>query len=299
MERTAYVNGAWRPLAEAQVSVLDRGFLFADGIYEVTTVIGGTLVDLPAHLDRLERSAAEIGLALAEPRARIAELHAEIVARNALDEGVVYLQATRGAADRDFLAAPDLAPTLVLFTQARAIVDTAGARDGIAVATVPDIRWARRDIKSVALLAQVLAKREAAARGCGDAWLVDEAGLVTEGASSTAWLLTHDGQLVTRGHSHATLPGVTALAVSALAADTGLTIERRAFAVDEAKAAREVFGTSASTLVQPVVAIDGTTIGDGRPGPVASRLRTLYIDFARKAARDAGTSGATGPLAQP
>jgi D-alanine transaminase len=278
--RTAYVNGAWVAIEEARVSVLDRGFLFADGIYEVTTVIDGRLVDLDRHLDRLERSAAELGLALAEPRGRIADIHAEIVARNGLQEGVVYLQATRGAADRDFLPAPGTEPTLVLFTQARTIVDTPAARNGIAVATMADIRWARRDIKSVALLAQVLAKREAAARGAQEAWMVED-GLVTEGGSSTAWILTGDGRLVTRGHSQTTLPGVTALAVSTLAEEMDLTIDRRGFSVEEAKAAREAFVTAASSLVLPVISIDGATVGDGTPGPVASRLRSLYVEFAR------------------
>ncbi len=280
VERIAYLNGGWLPLAEARVSVFDRGFLFADGVYEVTTVIGGRLIDMAAHLARLARSAAEIDMAVAEPPERIAAIHAELVARNRLDEGVVYLQATRGAADRDFLAAPDLAPTLVLFTQAKRIVDNPAATSGIAVVTMPELRWPRRDIKSVALLAQVLAKREAAARGGQEAWLVED-GLVTEGASSTAWIVTADGRLVTRAHSHATLPGVTALAVAALAQEQGLTIERRGFSVAEAQVAAETFVSAASSLVLPVVSIDGVAVGDGRPGPLATRLRRLYLDFAR------------------
>ncbi len=280
MDRIAYLNGAYLPLADARVSVCDRGFLFADGVYEVTTVIGGRLVDMAAHLARLARSASEIDMALAEPPERIAAIHAELIARNRLDEGVVYLQATRGAADRDFLPAAGLAPTLVLFTQAKVIVDNPAARTGIAVVTLPELRWPRRDIKSVALLAQVLAKRAAADRGAQEAWLVED-GLVTEGASSTAWIVTREGRLVTRPHSDATLAGVTALAVAALAEQHGLTIERRGFPVGEAQAAAEAFVSAASSLVLPVVSIDGVTVGDGRAGPLATRLRALYLEFAR------------------
>jgi D-alanine transaminase len=278
----AWLNGDWLPLADARVSALDRGFLFADGIYEVTTVIGGRLIDLDAHLDRLARSAAEIGLPLREGRDAIAALHREIVAREALDEGVVYLQATRGAdPERDFLPREGTAPTLLLFTQAKAIVANPAAETGIAVATVDDIRWARRDVKSVMLLAQVLAKREAAARGAQEAWMVAD-GLVTEGASSTAWIATADGRLVTRGHSTTTLPGVTALSIAALADEAGLAIDRRGFSVAEAQGAAEAFVTAASSLVLPVVSIDGAAVGDGRPGPIARRLRALYLDFARR-----------------
>jgi D-alanine transaminase len=280
MERIAYLNGSYLPLADARVSVFDRGFLFADGVYEVTTVIAGRLIDMDAHLARLARSAGEIGMALAEPPERIAAIHAELVARNRLDEGVVYLQATRGAADRDFLPPDDLTPTLVLFTQDKRIVDNPAATTGIAVVTMPELRWPRRDIKSVALLAQVLAKREAQARGAQEAWLVED-GLVTEGASSTAWIVTTDGRLVTRPHSHATLPGVTALAVTALAEEQGLAIERRGFSVAEAQRAAEAFVSAASSLVLPVVSIDGVAVGDGRPGPLTARLRALYLEFAR------------------
>lgn len=281
MARIAYVNGAFVPLDEARVSVLDRGFLFADGVYEVTTVIDRRLVDMAAHLARLARSAGEIGLTFAEPPERIAALHAELVARNDLVEGVVYLQATRGVADRDFLPAADLPPTLVMFTQAKRVIDNPAAARGIRVATMPDLRWPRRDIKSVALLAQVLAKRMALAMGADEAWMVED-GLVTEGASSTAWIVTPDGRLVTRPHGHATLPGVTALAIAALAADQGLAIERRGFSVAEAQNAAEAFVTAASSLVLPVVAIDAVAVGDGEPGPLARRLRALYVDFARR-----------------
>lgn len=283
MTRIAYVNGAFVPLDEARVSVLDRGFLFADGIYEVTAVIDGRLIDNASHLARLERSTAEIGLTLPETPGRIIAIQKELVARNNLREGIIYLQVTRGAADRDFLPAADMAPTLVMFTQAKTIADAPAAVNGIAVKSLPDIRWARRDIKSVALLAQVLAKQAAAAEGCQEAWMIED-GFVTEGSSSTAWILTAEGRLVTRARSHATLPGCTAQALAALAAETGIAIEERPFTLEEALAAREAFMTSASSFLFPVVRIDGQLVADGHPGPVALRLRALYLDFARRSA---------------
>ncbi|CAN5379521.1 D-amino-acid transaminase [soil metagenome] len=284
MTQIAYLNGTYLPLADAQVSVLDRGFLFADGVYEVASVIDGRLVDNDAHLARLVRSADALALPLPIDLAAIATIQAELVRRNALVEGLIYLQLTRGADPaRDFLASPEIAPTLVLFAQHKPIVDSPAARTGISVKTVPDLRWARRDIKSVALLAQVLAKQEAAAAGCQEAWMV-EGGVVTEGASSTAFILTQDDVLVTRPNSHAILPGCTAAALEAIARERGLSVERRTFTVAEALAAREAFITSASTFVMPVVRIDERPIGDGQPGPVATRLRALYIDFARAGA---------------
>jgi len=282
MTRIAYVNGAFLPLEQAQVSILDRGFLFADGIYEVTAVIDGRLIDTPRHMARLERSAREIGMALRETPERIAAIEAELIERNGLIEGLVYLQATRGAADRDFLPAADLAPTLVMFTQAKALIDAPAARTGVRVASVPDIRWGRRDIKSVMLLAQVLAKQEAVRAGAQDAWLVTD-GMITEGASSTAWIVTSEGTLVTRSRSHVTLLGCTGDALAALVGELGLEIDWRPFSLDEAYAAREAFNSAAGTLILPVVAIDGRPIGDGKPGPVTTRLRELYIDAARKA----------------
>jgi D-alanine transaminase len=282
MTRIAYVNGAFLPLDEAKVSILDRGFLFADGIYEVTAVLDGKLVDTPRHMARLERSARELGMTLAETPERIEAIERELIERNGLTEGVVYLQATRGAEDRDFLPSPDLAPTLVMFTQAKALVDSPAARSGIAVATVPDIRWGRRDIKSVMLLAQVLAKQEAARKGAADAWLVTEDGMVTEGASSTAWILTQESVLVTRDKSHVTLPGCTGDALADLVGELGLTIDFRPFSVAEALAAREAFNSAAGSLILPVVTIDGRPVGDGKPGPVTQRLRELYIEHARR-----------------
>jgi D-alanine transaminase len=279
----AYLNGSYLPLADARVSVLDRGFLFADGIYEVAAVIEGRLIDSASHLARLERSASALDIALPLPLAEVEAAQKELVRRNAMVEGMVYLQLTRGAAEtRDFLAPADLTPTLVMFVQPKAFLDTPAVREGIAVATMPDLRWARRDIKSVGLLAQAMAKRVAKEAGAQEAWMVED-GFVTEGASSTAFIVTDEG-VVTRPYSHAVLAGCTGAALGALAEESGMTLVRRPFTVAEALAAQEAFITSASTLCQSVVRIDGQPIGAGVPGPVAMRLRQLYIDFARRTA---------------
>ncbi|QDC38649.1 D-amino-acid transaminase [Sphingobium fuliginis] len=279
----AYLNGRFLPLEQAQVSVLDRGFLFADGIYEVAAVIDGKLVDSASHLARLERSTQAIGIALPLSLTEIEAAQKELVARNALAEGLVYLQITRGAdATRDFLPSPGIQPTLVMFVQAKPFLDVPAVRNGIAVATMPDLRWARRDIKSVGLLAQAMAKRAAAEAGAQEAWMVED-GFVTEGASSTAFIVMEEG-IVTRPYSQAVLAGCTGAALTALAEESGIAIVRRPFTVAEALAAKEAFITSASTLCQSVVRIDGRAIGDGKPGPLAMRLRALYIDFARRTA---------------
>ena len=279
----AYVNGEFLPLADARISVLDRGFLFADGVYEVTAVIDGRLVDSAAHLARLERSAGEIGLTVPIPPPQIEAVQKELAARNALAEGMIYLQLTRGAdTDREFLPSPGIQPTLVMFAQRKNILDALAAKTGISVITTPDLRWARRDIKSVGLLAQAMAKRLAADAGAQEAWMVED-GFVTEGASSTAFLVTEEG-IVTRPYSRAVLAGCTGAALTALAEESGLAIIHRPFTVEEALRAREAFITSASTLCQSVVRIDGQPIGHGMPGPVAVRLRQLYVDFARRTA---------------
>ncbi|WP_315833650.1 D-amino-acid transaminase [Bradyrhizobium prioriisuperbiae] len=283
MSRIAYVNGSFVPLEEARVSVLDRGFLFADGIYEVSAVLGSRLIDNEAHLARLQRSVGEIELPLPETLARIKEIQKELIARNSVIEGLVYIQVTRGAAERDFVFPKGVKPTLVMFTMVKDIVNSAAAKNGIAVKTLPDIRWARRDIKSVALLAQVLAKQAAAEAGCQEAWMIED-GAITEGASSSAFILTQDDVLVTRQNSSAILPGCTRKAVMALAEELQLRIEERPFTVAEALASKEVFITSASSFVQPVVTLDGQTIASGKPGPVSLRLREIYVEFARATA---------------
>ncbi|MDE0946143.1 MAG: D-amino-acid transaminase [Sphingobium sp.] len=279
----AYLNGTFLPLDEARISPLDRGFLFADGVYEVAAVIDGRLVDSASHLARLERSADALGIRLPVSLTQIEAVQRELVARNGVAEGLVYLQLTRGAeAGRDFLAAPDIEPTLFLFVADKPILDVPAVRTGIAVATMIDLRWARRDIKSVGLLAQVLAKQAARDAGAQEAWMVED-GFVTEGASSTAFIVTDEG-IVTRPYSQAVLAGCTGAALTALAQESGIAVVHRPFTVAEALAAREAFIASASTLCQSVVRIDGQMIGDGTPGPVAMRLRALYIAFARATA---------------
>lgn len=282
MDQIAYVNGSFVPLSEAKVSILDRGFLFADGIYEVSAVLDGKLVDNASHLARLERSVGEIALKLPETLERITEIQRELIERNKLADGLVYLEVTRGAdMGRDF-AFPrgDVRPTLIMFTAVRDIVGAPSAKKGISVITVPDIRWARRDIKSVALLAQVLAKQAAAEAGAGEAWMIED-GLVTEGGSSSAFILTQDDVLVTRQNGDEILPGCTRKAVVKLAGERQLRVEERAFSVDEALRAKEAFITSATVFVQAVVSIDGNKVADGKPGPTTNRLREIYVDFAR------------------
>jgi D-alanine transaminase len=271
------------PADQARISIFDRGFLFADAIYEVSAVLGGRLVDNELHLARLERSLAEIELALPLPMERLRALQKELIARNGVDEGVVYIQVSRGAAERDFLFPKDAPPTLVMFTQTKTITNSPLARTGIAVKVVPDIRWGRRDIKSTNLLAQVLAKHAAAAEGCQEAWFVED-DVVTEGGSSSAFILTAEGVIVTRPRSHKILPGCTRAALLDLLAEQDLRLEERPFTIAEALQASEAFMTSASNFVLPVVRIDGQPVGAGTPGPQALRFRELYTEHARRTA---------------
>jgi D-alanine transaminase len=271
-------------LSEAKVSVLDRGFLFADGIYEVAAVLDGKLIDSASHLARLERSVGEISLVLPERTARIEEIQKELVKRNNLVNGMVYLEVTRGAdSGRDFAFPRGVRPTLIMFTSEKDIVNAASAKTGIGVVTVPDLRWTRRDIKSVALLAQVLAKQAAAEAGAGEAWMIED-GKVTEGGSSSAFILTQDDVLVTRQNGSEILPGCTRKAVVKLAQERQLRVEERAFSVEEALAAKEAFITSATVFVQAVVSIDGKIVANGKPGPMTNRLREIYVEFAKATA---------------
>ena len=285
MDPIAYVNGSFVPLTEAKVSVLDRGFLFADGIYEVAAVLDGKLIDNASHLARLERSVGEISLALPVTIERIEEIQHELVKRNNLVSGLVYLQVTRGAdTGRDFaFPKKDVPSTLILFTSVKDIIGAPSARTGIGVITVPDLRWVRRDIKSVALLAQVLAKQAAAVAGAGEAWMIED-GKVTEGGSSSAFILTKDNVIVTRQNGSEILPGCTRKAVVKLAEEHQLRVEERAFSIEEALAAKEAFITSATVFVQAVVSIDGKKVADGKVGPMANRLREIYVDFAKATA---------------
>ncbi|MDP3526624.1 MAG: D-amino-acid transaminase [Hoeflea sp.] len=282
--RTVYVNGEYLPENEAKVSVFDRGFLFADGIYEVASVLGGKLIDFPAHMARLHRSAGELGMRFTVSDDDLLAIHRELVSRNAVEEGVVYLQMTRGAVDREFTFDTEkLTPTLVLFTQARALIDTAVAKNGLKIVSIPDLRWGRCDIKTVQLLYPSLGKMEAKARGADDAWMVRD-GMVTEGTSNNAFIVTKDGAIVTRPLSPSILPGITRAALMSYCAANGTRIEEREFSIDEARNAAEAFITSASVFVGPVVSIDGVELSGGKPGPVTLGLRQTYLEESLKRA---------------
>jgi D-alanine transaminase len=282
MSRIAYVNGLYLPHNQAAVSIEDRGFQFADGVYEVCEVKGGRLVDERRHMARLDRSLRELRMARPMPAAALAVVMRETVRRNRVRDGIVYVQVTRGAAPRDFPFPPEgTHPTLVITARNHDPAKLAKlAEQGIAVVTTPDIRWKRVDIKSVALLPNVLAKQTARDGGAREAWLVDAEGRVTEGGSSNAWIVTADGVLVTRPLGSDILPGITRSVVLEVLAAQGLQLEERPFTVDEAYAAREAFVTSASQIVMPVVSINGRPVGEGQPGPITLHLRR---DFHRHA----------------
>ena len=279
MSRIVYVNGEYLAEEEAKISVFDRGFLFADGVYEVSSVLRGRLVDNQGHLARLHRSLNELDMAAPATNAEIESIQQTLIERNAVDQGLVYLQVTRGAADRDFAYPTGVEPSLVMFTQAKNVIDSPQARDGIAVVSVEDIRWRRRDIKTVGLLAPCMAKMQAKNAGADDAWLVED-GHVTEGSSSNAFIIDADNTLVTRQLGNEILAGITRKAVLRLAEEQQIEIDQRPFGIDEAYAAKEAFITSATTFVMPVVSIDGKPVADGRPGRLTRRLRELYIETA-------------------
>jgi D-alanine transaminase len=283
MSRTVYVNGDYLPEEDAKISIFDRGFLMADGVYEVSAVMEGKLVDYPGHVVRLHRSLKELQLTCPVSDDDLLEIHRELIRRNDLDEGLVYLQVTRGAADRDFVWPTGVTPSLVMFTQQKAFEDAEGPRNGIKVISQPDIRWGRRDIKTLQLLYPSFAKMQAKAQGADDAWLVED-GFVTEGTSNNAYIVTRDGTIVTRNLSNNILHGITRASVLALAAEAQMKIEERPFTIAEAQAAAEAFITAASTFVCAVVEIDGKKIGEGKPGPVAKRLREIYLANARATA---------------
>lgn len=285
MSRIVYVNGDYLPEAEAKVSVFDRGFLMADGVYEVTSVLDGKLVDFDGHAKRLERSLKELDMASPVTMDELLEIHRALVEKNGLTEGGIYLQITRGApADRDF-AFPDpkeTPSTLVLFTQEKNLANAPAASKGISVISIEDQRWARRDIKTVQLLYPSMGKMMAKAAGADDAWMVED-GQVTEGTSNNAYIVK-GGKIITRQLSNDILHGITRAAVLRLAKEAQMEVEERGFTIDEAKDADEAFVTSATTFVQPVVKIDGAEVGEGTPGRIALRLREIYIDEARKKA---------------
>lgn len=284
MSRIVYLDGAWLPEEDAKVSVFDRGFLMADAIYEVTCVLDGKLVEYAGHAARLHRSARELGMIMPLSDEDLLAVHRELVSRNRLDRGMIYLQLTRGVADRDFAYPPaGTAPTLVLFTQAKNVLENSAAEAGISVSLLPDLRWGRRDIKTIQLLYPSMAKMEARARGADDAWLVED-GFVTEATAASAHIVTQDNVLVTRGISHALLAGITRASVLDIAGRHGIRVEERAFTPEEAKSAKEAFITSATNFVVPVTKIDGAPVGSGQPGALTKDLRRFYIDTRRAAA---------------
>ena len=286
MSRTVYVNGEYLPEEEAKISIFDRSFLMADGVYEVTSVLDGKLIDFDGHQARLERSLTELDIAKPEAFDDLLDIHRELVRRNGIVEGMVYLQVSRGSAgDRDFVF-PDpeqVKPTVVLFTQNKpGLADSPAAQKGIKVISIDDIRWGRRDIKTVQLLYPSMGKMMAKNAGADDAWLVED-GFVTEGTSNNAYIVKGN-KIITRALSNDILHGITRAAVLRFAREAQMEVEERNFTIDEAKEADEAFITSASTFVMPVVQIDGVQLGDGTPGLVAPRLREIYLDESRKAA---------------
>lgn len=282
MSRVVYVNGSYVPENEGKVSIFDRGFLFADGIYEVTAVINGKLVDYEPHAERLERSLNEISMAWPCSKAELRQMHEELIKRNKLDEGIIYIQVTRGSADRDFKFPKETKSTLIGFTQVQKLLENPNAPAGVKVVTIPDIRWARRDIKSVMLLAPVLGKQRAYEEGAFEGWMVED-GKVTEGTSSNAYIVK-DGKVITRPLSNSILAGCTRRSLFRMAKEEGVVIEERLFTPEEAYAADEAFLTSASNFVLPIVEIDGKRVGGGQPGPVVRKLREIYLDEARRQA---------------
>jgi D-alanine transaminase len=281
--RIAYVNGRYVPHGDAAVHIEDRGYQFADGVYEACEIRDGAIIDLRRHLERLDRSLGELSIPAPLGRKALEIVVREVARRNRVRNGLVYLQVTRGVAPRDHAFPKNTAPALVVTAKptSRAAADKR-AEEGIAVVTVPDNRWGRVDIKTVGLLPNVLAKQQARAAGAYEALFVDGSGMVTEGSSTNAWIVTRDGRLVTRPADHGILRGITRGVVMEVAADEGLAVEERGFSVEEAKSAREVFITAASTVVMPVVRIDGTAVGNGVPGSVATGLRARFHERAER-----------------
>ena len=285
MTRIVHLNGDWLPEAEAKVSVFDRGFLMGDGVYEVTSVLGGKLIDFDGHCRRLDRSLGELGMPNPHSDDEWLALHREIVALNNIGDGSIYLQVTRGnPGDRDFAYPnPPVPQTVVMFTQSKpGLAQNPQAQTGLKVISMPEMRWHRRDIKTVQLLYPSMCKMAAKAAGADDAWFVEN-GKVTEGTSNNAWIVK-DGKIITRELSNDLLHGITRASVIRFAREAQMEIIERPFTIEEAQAADEAFITSAGVFVMPVVEIDGVALGDGTPGKVARRLRELYLDETGKAA---------------
>jgi len=280
MSRIAYVNGRYVPHREAQVHIEDRGYQFADGVYEVILVHRGKLVDEIPHLDRLDRSLSELRIDSPMPRAPMRQVLREMVRRNRINDGIVYIQATRGVARRDHPFPKNTKPALVMTSRRLAMPDRAKAEEGVAALTIPDIRWARCDIKAVALLPNVLGKQQAREAGAYEAWQVDDEGYVTEGTSTNTWIVTPDGELVTRQIGEQILSGITRATLIGLAEKLGVKLVERRFSVEEALDAREAFVTSATSFVTPITKINDRVIGNGRAGSVAMGILDNYLDYA-------------------
>lgn len=282
MGRIAYVNGRYLPQARAAVSIEDRGYQFGDGVYEVCEIKAGALIDEERHIERLRRSLKELSIPEPLASSALALVMRETIARNKIFDGFLYIQVTRGVAPRDhYFPNPPVRPSLVV--TGRALDPDKGAmlaEQGIAVISMPDIRWKRPDIKTIGLLPNVLARQAAKEKGAYEAWLIEPDGMVTEGASSNAWIVNHDGVIVTRHIDNAILRGVTRTTLLDLIVAEGLRLEERKFSLSEAKSAREAFITGATSLVMPVVCIDGEPVGDGRPGALTQRLRARFHDIA-------------------
>jgi D-alanine transaminase len=286
MSRVAYVNGRYLRHREAAVHIDDRGYQFADGVYEVIAVERGRLVDEGLHLRRLERSLAELKIAEPMPEAALKAVMREVLRRNRVRDGIIYIQMTRGVAPRDH-AFPRDARTQVVMTARRAKpANPKTAEEGTRIITVPDLRWARCDIKSIALLPNILGKQQAREAGAYEAWQVDRDGNVTEGTSTNAWIVTKAGEVVTRAATNAILNGVTRLGVIRVIEQAGLRFVERPFSVDEAKQAREAFLTSTTAYVTPVVRIDDSTVGDGKPGQLARELGQFYRRYVEAGGQD-------------
>ena len=272
----AYVNGEYVEEANAKVSIFDRGFLFADAVYEVSSVVDGKLIENNTHLERLFRSLGELKIDFPLSKEEIEARQLELIKRNGTENGTLYLQVSRGEAPRDFIL-PKVAPTMIMFTTEKNVRDNPMAATGIKVKTTPDIRWGRCDVKTVALLPAAMARQSAIDEGLNDAWFVRD-GVVTEGSSNNAFIVTEDGTIVAPFFDTKMLHGITRRAVLTLIEREGLKLEQRPFTPEEAYAAAEAFSTSASSFVMPVVEIDGHRIGGGQPGPIARKLRDIYVE---------------------
>ncbi len=280
MNRIVYVNGEYVAEDKAKVSIFDRGFLFADGVYEVSAVLNSKLIDNQYHMTRLRRSLQELNISSPADDAAIEAIQKELIKRNQLEEGIVYIQITRGPADRDFTYPNNAQPSLILFTQKKKVIDNPAATSGLTIITTADLRWARRDIKTVSLLASSMAKMEAVGRGADEAWLVDNNGNITEGSSFNAYIVTKDNTIITRHLTNDILHGITRRAVIELAKKNNIKLIERPFSVKEIYQAQEAFITAAGFFVLPIIKVNDTILGDGTPGAVTASLRKLYIEMA-------------------